>query len=84
MEMRFYWLTVENPPLGMGLGAGITACSEDEAKRIFATAFGDAIQIAKVRVIQTVDEIEQNHVRPNMGNLLVRGIWFPLGHEEVR
>jgi hypothetical protein len=28
-------------------------------------------------VIATAGDSEQNHVRPDMGNLLVRGIWWP-------
>jgi hypothetical protein len=32
------------------------------------------------RVVQNVDisTLEENHVRPNMGNPVVRGVWFPL------
>jgi hypothetical protein len=84
MEMHPYWPTVENLPQfsELSFGAGITAYSEEEAKKIFAAAFGDELRIADVRVIHAADEIEQNHVRPNMGNFLIRGIWYPHGYED--
>ena len=84
MEMRPYWLTIEDPPRfsAVMLGVGITAYSEDDAKKVFAAAFGDELRVANVRVIHTADEIEQGHVRPNMGNFLNRGIWYPRGYED--
>ena len=81
--MRPYWLTFENFPKfsNLGLGAGITAYSEKEACEIAATCFGSDVKVKSVSTISTADEIEQNHVRPNMGNLLIRGVWFPKGFE---
>jgi hypothetical protein len=29
------------------------------------------------REVKDVAELEQNHVRPNMGMMLRRGVWFP-------
>ncbi len=79
--MQPYWLTFKNAPKfsGLGFGAGITAYSEDDARDICAKAFGSEHQLKEIRRIQTMDEIEQNHVRPNMGNFFARGVWFPLG-----
>ena len=86
MMMRPYWLKIENPQpaSGLGLGVGITAYSEDEAKAIFASAFGSDLRLASVQPIAALDEIEQNHVSPNMGNFLIRGIWYPQGFEHIR
>jgi hypothetical protein len=25
--------------------------------------------------------LDQKHVVPNMGNIFIRGVWFPLGYE---
>jgi hypothetical protein len=79
MEMRPYWLDLEKSatPSGTNLGVGITAYSEEDARTIFANKFGSEQIVRVIRVIRTIDDIEQNHVRPNMGNLLVRGIWWP-------
>jgi hypothetical protein len=71
------------PPLGTVLGCGVTAASR-----------GEAIQLLRDRVFHTdslppikecvegvdVDMLDQNHVRPNMGDPERRGIWFPLGY----
>lgn len=27
-----------------------------------------------------VNDLDQSHVLPNMGNIVERGIWFPLGY----
>ena len=83
--MRPYWLTFANLPKfsELGFGAGITAYSEQEACEIAALNFGSEIKVKSIRPIRTVDEVEQNHVRPNMGNLLVRGVWFPKGFEAL-
>ncbi|MGT2501894.1 hypothetical protein ACVOMS_15690 [Bradyrhizobium guangxiense] len=27
--------------------------------------------------VQSIDELDQNHVVPNMGMMLRRGVWFP-------
>jgi hypothetical protein len=51
------------------LGVGITAHSEDEAKKLFAKTFGNELRVAEVRVIHSADEID-------------RGIWYPRGHED--
>ena len=82
MSMRPYWITFKNPPLGFfRAGVGITATSEAEAVAILANAFTELPEVNIVRHIQSFEEIEQNHVAPNMGNILKRGIWFPKGYE---
>jgi hypothetical protein len=62
-----YGVTAHDPADAIGLLAGYLQYDEKEAKSIFDS----------VGVIEDVAEIEQNHVRPNMGNHLRRGIWFP-------
>jgi hypothetical protein len=81
--MRPYWIKVEEQPLPtfLNLGVGITATSEQDARQIFAAKFGDDLPIASVTPIPDIDYLEQSHVRPNMGNWLKRGIWFPKARE---
>jgi hypothetical protein len=80
--MRPYWITFKNPPLGFfQVGVGVTAAPEAEASEILASALFELPEIDAVRPIQHFDEIEQNHVAPNMGNILKRGVWFPRGYE---
>lgn len=80
--MHPYWLTLKNlPPFhSLSLGAGITAASEEEAREILTDKFGREWEAEIVRRIYAADEIEQNHVRPTMGNFLIRGVWFPSGY----
>ncbi len=85
--MQPYWITIikqaEPAMYGLQLGAGVTAISESDARKLFEAAFGTAYQIAQIHPITDMREIEQNHVRPNMGNWFMRGIWFPLGFDHL-
>ncbi|HEX5183367.1 MAG TPA: hypothetical protein VFW19_09485 [Allosphingosinicella sp.] len=63
------------------LGVGVTARSEADALEIHRVAFGEPE--TKAGRIPTFADIEQKHVAPNMGNLLKRGIRFPLGYEHI-
>ena len=40
------------------------------------------IAIREIREVNDVAELDQGHVIPNMGNMLKRGIWFPLGYDD--
>jgi len=78
MSLRPYWITLTGAkPLGAGLGVGVTAQSEADAKIIFERAFGTEYVIAGIAPVEDLRNIEQNHVMPNMGNALQHGIWFP-------
>jgi hypothetical protein len=85
--MQVYWLTVEwreeYRPSPLNLGVGITAISEVDARNLFDTAFGSECSIVTIQPVNDVGTLEQNHVRPNMENILKRGIWFPLGFEDI-
>jgi len=74
--MHPYWIDIDGK-----LGVGITARSDEDALQIFVTIFGDRFRAAGLRVIRDINELDQGHVAPNMGNWFMRGVWFPLGHE---
>jgi len=78
--MHPFWITFKppRPPFGM-IGAGVTAYSEADAAAMCSAAFGDSARVSSIRRVASVDELDQNHVVPNMGNWLRRGIWFPAG-----
>ncbi len=82
--MHPYWFTFERigHPTPLNLGAGVTAHDDGDARRLIREAFGD-LAVADMAVLENLDGLDQGHVRPNMGNILVRGIWFPLGYENV-
>jgi len=80
--MRPYWITVERQPLPspLNLGIGITANSENDARKMLFARFGNGIRIVEITAISSAGELEQEHVVPNMGNWLQRGVWFPLAN----
>ncbi len=78
--MHPYWITISGH-----LGVGITARSEADALHLFELAFGSAEKIVGIAIIKDMNDLDQNHVLPNMGgaNFLRRGIWFPQGQEHI-
>jgi hypothetical protein len=82
--MRPYWITVnkteKSSGLGLHLGIGITARSKDDAREIVHANFGDAITVSEIEMVMDMNELEQNHVAPNIEpNWMARGVWFPRG-----
>jgi hypothetical protein len=68
-------------PSILDLGCGITAYDLKDAQaflreKVFPI-YGDQ---PVLEVVPNVDvrNLEERHVRPNMGNPAVRGVWFPL------
>jgi hypothetical protein len=75
-----YWIagTVKHGPLGFG----VTAFSLDDAFRLLElSGYGRFLpeDLATLDVKEDVAfaDLEQNHVRPNIGPMPVRGIWYP-------
>ena len=65
---------------GFDKGFGVTAYDIDDAKRILkGTIFGDQTlpEVDTITEGITYEQLEENHVKPNMGNMAVRGVWFP-------
>jgi hypothetical protein len=82
MSLRRYWFTFETLPYPspLNLGCGITATSYDDAIGLMRQAmFGGGEGPAIRSCIEDVDvsTLDPKHVRPNMGLVVVRGIWFP-------
>ncbi|MET3972486.1 MULTISPECIES: hypothetical protein [Bradyrhizobium] len=78
--MRVLWLQLRDVPGGFG----ITARDWQDAMYLLA----EARQVLKGRPIEepmieswtdvrSIDELDQDHVVPNMGTMLHRGVWFP-------
>jgi hypothetical protein len=75
-----YWI---KPPYSYApLGIGVTARSIDDALAI-VHAFGlgryltDHIKEMQIVEGITIAELDQFHVVPNMGPIVVRGMWYP-------
>lgn len=89
MSLRRYWFEFghslsDRPPPGTLLGCGVTAYDDaDAAKLIEERVFGQGRMPAVVRMTRDVDvsTLDRGHVQTSMGNVFVRGIWFPLGYQ---
>jgi hypothetical protein len=82
--LKIYWVNLRGKLPGLGLGVGITARDWDDAVLLLSEGGKvlcgepiDASMIESWREVKDVAELEQKHVRPNMGEILRRGIWFP-------
>ncbi|MFD0325920.1 hypothetical protein [Lysobacter gummosus] len=68
----------------MGIGCGVTAIDRDDAiALIFLHVFArhGKLEVKRIEENISVEAIEKEHVLPNMGNIAIRGVWFPLGYE---
>jgi hypothetical protein len=74
--LKLYWVMFLEP----GSCAGVTAVDEaDCLELVLNSSIFSARSVASVTEIRNFEEIDQNHVVPNMGNIFIRGFWFPNG-----
>jgi hypothetical protein len=65
----------------LNLGCGVTAHDVEDARRLIEEKVFPIFGVREIaEVLENVDisTLDENHVRPNMGNPIVRGVWFPL------
>ena len=77
--MNLYWAHVAGEPdtlIGLGLGVGVTAHDEPDATLLIENAF-PGVMVRSISPVNSIDDLEPNHVIPNMGFHFRRGIWFP-------
>jgi hypothetical protein len=80
-----FWVTFPGKtafdlPGGCGLGVGVTAMDEKDAIALVeAVLFTDQPMPSEyaIKWLASLDELDQNHVRPNMGFHLRRRVWYP-------
>lgn len=85
--MHRYWITFKfepgsAAPLGARIGVGVTAWSLEDALTLTRDGVFSGNEAPAVReVVHDVDvsTLDPGHVLPNMGNPLLRGVWFPVG-----
>lgn len=83
--MIVYWFEFESSggkelPTGTWLGCGVTAHDKKDAiellkEKVFKS-WAD-VPVLHVKENISLDDLEQNHVAPNIGNMMIRGIWYP-------
>ena len=69
-----YWIEVSTRALG---GFGVTAFSPEDAMRLVAEANLDVGSTEPAITEVRFDELDTNHVVPNMGVISRRGVWYP-------
>ena len=72
--LRRYWFQVER-----GLGYGVTAMSVEDAHGLLAAHGYPGADVQIVGVIEdvSVNALDTDHVLPNVGPVVIRGVWFP-------
>jgi hypothetical protein len=90
--MRRFWVEFDvadwsDYPAGAQMGCGVTAHDLQDALRLVTERLFAGFPEPKVRKIVPdidVSSLDERNVLPHIGNVLRRGIWFPLGYEITR
>jgi len=81
LKLNWYWMEFKELPNFCGLcrGVGVTAFTDDDAIQLVSQKIDPELKnsIATVKQLLSLNEITDEHILPNMGNELVRGVWFP-------
>jgi hypothetical protein len=70
--------------MGARLGIGVTADSVADAVALIKQRLCSGAVLPEAfeyEEVKSADMLDEKHVVPNMGNMLRRGIWSPLGHD---
>lgn len=82
-QLHRFWFSFEDlPPFSiLNVGCGVTAYTYDDALQILKDrVFAQSLPASSVIADVDVSTLDENHVRPNMGVVTQRGVWFPLGY----
>jgi hypothetical protein len=85
MKLRRYWFEFDAPKehphaAEIVMGCGVTAYHEDDAVVLLRQQMFEGDPLPPIRrVIEDIDvsTLDENHIRPNMGVPVWRGVWFP-------
>jgi len=90
MKLTRYWIEFDTNPANWGslntllrAGCGVSGFSLDDCLSLIQQQMlkGQSLPPVK-RVVEDVDisKLDANHVLPNIGLVVHRGIWFPTGY----
>ncbi len=79
--LRRFWFRTE-----IGLGYGVTAFSRSDAEQLLRDRGYPDNSRPIIEVVEDVDvsALDQSHVLPNSGPVVVRGVWYPCHNLEPR
>ena len=75
--MTPYLITTNKFSAIEGTQFGVTAHNEKDARRLFEKAFGTNYEFLGIAIIESIEDLDEGHIRPNMGNFFQYGIWYP-------
>jgi hypothetical protein len=78
--LETFWFSFPQDPR-LPFGIGVTAFTEDDARALLRERgvtewFADAKEIVVRRGIR-IEDLDPRNVRPNIGPLKLRGVWYP-------
>jgi hypothetical protein len=84
-KLHRFWFQFENLPesIPLGLGCGVSAWTQDDALNILNETVLrglEGVEIVSVEEDVDVQTLDQDHIVRNMGDVTMRGIWFPVGY----
>ena len=82
-RLRRFWFSFEGLPSFsvLNVGCGVTAYTYDDALHLLKDrVFAQSLPACSVIEDIDISTLDENHVRPNMGVVTQRGVWFPLGY----
>ena len=71
-------------PPGVIIGCGVTAFTKDDALNIIREKVFKGENLPLIKIYKEgidISTLNEGHVQPNLGNVVARGIWFPLGYD---
>ncbi len=87
MVKRFWFEFSESQeqplPMGVQHGCGLSAYDYDDAIALLKEKVFENSELPLTEnIVEDVDisALDSGHVLPNMGDVTVRGVWFPLGY----
>jgi len=81
---KFDLASYEDAPFGVIIGCGVTGYNYNDAVKILKEKVfknGELPNIKNVIENVNIQDLDQNHVIPNMEPPNRRGVWFPLGYK---
>jgi hypothetical protein len=81
--LRLYWFKFRPPhPKPLQFGCGVSAYSYEDAFAIVRDRLfgGHDPEVLVCEPDVDVPHLDPKHVLPNIGSVMLRGIWFPLGY----
>jgi hypothetical protein len=82
-HLRRFWFSFEGLPSFsiLRVGCGVTAYTYDDAVQILKDRVFEQQSLPACSVVEDIDVgALDERIRPNMGVVTQRGVWFPLGY----